>query len=78
MVWFFAIVNTAKLPVMVGLGFITRDTLLLSALFLPVMPLGIWAGKWINSRIPKEPFYVIVHILLLVLGLYLIASAALT
>ena len=78
LVWFFAVVNWAKLPVMVGLGYITLDTLKLSVLFVPVMPLGIWVGKRINDRIPKEPFYIIVHILLLVLGVYLIATAALS
>lgn len=78
MVWYFAIVNVAKMPIMIGLGYVSLDTLTLSALFLPILPLGIWAGKWINTRIPKEPFYIIVHILLLALGIYLIASAVLS
>ncbi|SEM89621.1 hypothetical protein SAMN04488003_10646 [Loktanella fryxellensis] len=74
LVWFFAIVNWAKIPIVLGMGLVTLDTLWISLLLLPIMPLGIAVGKYIATRIRKEPFYLIVHGLLVVLGGYLIAS----
>lgn len=75
LVWFFFIVNWSKMPIVLSMGVVTWDTLWVSALLLPILPLGIAIGKYLNSRIPKEPFYRIVHILLCILGLYLIATA---
>lgn len=75
LVWFFLIVNLVKVPVVMGMGLVTLETLQVSALLLPAMPLGIWAGKRINDRLPKEPFYVVVHVLLVLLGIYLAGSA---
>ena len=75
LVWFFFIVNWSKIPIALSMGIVTLDSLWVSALLLPIMPLGIIIGKYINTRIPKEPFYVLVHILLLILGIYMISSA---
>lgn len=77
LVWFFFVVNTVKVPIVVGMGIVTPETLWVSALLLPVMPFGIFVGKVINNRLPKEPFYVVVHILLIELGIYLIVNALL-
>lgn len=74
LVWFFFVVNTVKVPIVWGMGIVTLETLWVSALLLPVMPFGILVGKIINTRLPKEPFYVVVHILLIGLGLYLIGD----
>lgn len=76
MVWFFAIMNAAKIPIMVTFGMVTPQTLILSLCFLPVMPLGLWAGNRISTRIPKDPFYILIHILLLGLGVCLIVQGA--
>lgn len=75
LVWFFFIVNWAKIPIALGMGLVTLDSLWVSALLLPIMPLGIFVGKYINTRIPKEPFYVLVHVLLIILGCYMISTA---
>ncbi|MBD3678485.1 MAG: sulfite exporter TauE/SafE family protein [Rhodobacteraceae bacterium] len=75
MVWHFAILNVAKLPFLFQMDLINGQTLMTSALFLPFMPAGILLGRYINNRIPKQPFYVIVHVLLFALGIYLILSA---
>jgi uncharacterized membrane protein YfcA len=75
LVWFFFIVNAIKIPIVLGMGIVTVDSLWVSALLLPVMPFGILVGKLINDRLPKEPFYKIVHILLIGLGVYLIGAA---
>ena len=75
LVWYFFVVNWAKLPILLGMGLVTIDSLWVSAALLPIMPLGILFGKFIATRIRKEPFYVIVHALLIALGLYLVATA---
>ncbi|WP_445809710.1 sulfite exporter TauE/SafE family protein [Yoonia sp.] len=78
LVWFFFIVNFVKIPIVLSMGLVTRDSLWISLLLLPIMPLGIAVGKYIATRIAKDPFYIIVHLLLIVLGSYLIASSAWT
>lgn len=75
LVWFFFIVNFVKIPIVLTMGLVTADSLWISLLLLPIMPLGIFVGKYIATRIPKEPFYVIVHVLLIALGAYLIGSS---
>jgi uncharacterized membrane protein YfcA len=75
LVWFFAIINWAKIPIVLEMGIVTIDSLWVSLMLLPIMPLGIMFGKYINTRLPKEPFYVVVHVLLIVLGCYLIGNA---
>ena len=75
LVWFFFIVNGIKIPIVLGMGLVTIDSLWVSAMLLPIMPLGIVFGKYINTRLPKEPFYMVVHVLLIILGIYLIANA---
>ena len=75
LVWFFAIINWAKIPIVLAMGIVTIDSLWVSLMLLPIMPLGIMFGKYINSRLPKEPFYVVVHLLLMILGGYLILNA---
>jgi len=75
LVWYFFIINAIKIPIVIGMGIVTVESLWVSALLLPVMPFGILVGKFINNRIPKEPFYKVVHFLLIGLGVYLMATA---
>ena len=75
LVWFFFVVNTAKVPIVLGMGIVTPESLRVSALLLTMMPFGIFVGKVINNRLPKEPFYIVVHILLIGLGVYLMGNA---
>jgi len=56
-VYFFAVINAAKLPFYVGLGLFSRDTLIVSAILLPLVPLGVWLGMRLLARIPERPFY---------------------
>ena len=75
LIWFFFLVNIVKVPIALGMGIVTLDSLWVSTILLPIMPVGMLLGKHINQRIPKESFYDIIHILLVFLGIYLIASA---
>lgn len=74
LIWFFFLVNIVKVPIAFGIGLVTIDSLWISALLLPIMPVGMFIGKHINQRIPKDPFYVVIHVLLVVLGIYLVTS----
>lgn len=54
---FFAIINLAKLPTFIELNLITRDTLLVSAALLPMVPLGVWSGINLLAKIPERVFF---------------------
>ncbi|MBS0544687.1 MAG: sulfite exporter TauE/SafE family protein [Proteobacteria bacterium] len=56
-VFFFAVINLAKLPFYLGLDLFNRDTLLMSAMLLPLVPLGVFTGMRLLARIPEKPFY---------------------
>ena len=56
-VFFFAVINLAKLPFYVSLGLFNRDTLVMSAMLLPLVPVGVWMGMGLLARIPERPFY---------------------
>src|SRR5699024_852352 len=52
--WYFAIVNLFKVPFSAGLGLITRDTLVMDAMLIPVVLLGALAGSKVARRIPQK------------------------
>ena len=54
--WYFAIVNLFKVPFSAGLGLITRDTLVMDAMLIPVVLLGAYAGAKVARRIPQKVF----------------------
>ena len=56
-VFFFAVINLAKLPFYLGLDLFNRDTLLMSAMLLPLVPLGVFLGMRLLAKIPERPFY---------------------
>jgi uncharacterized membrane protein YfcA len=58
-VFFFAALNLAKLPFYLGLDLFTRDTLVMSAMLLPLVPVGVWTGMRLLQHIPERPFYLL-------------------
>ncbi len=74
-VGFFATMNWSRVPVVLGYGIVTPQTLWISAALLPIIPLGIVVGRWITANLRKEPFFIVAQAMLFVLGIYLIASA---
>lgn len=56
-VFFFAAINLAKLPFYLSLQLFNRDTLMMSAILLPLVPVGVWLGMRLLKRIPERPFY---------------------
>ena len=72
MAWFFLSINAAKLPFFIDLNFITGATLFMTALLLIFVPVGVMTGRWLNQKMSDKVFYVIAHILLLLLGMQLL------
>ena len=54
-VFFFAVINLAKLPFYIGLDLFTRETLVMSALFIPLVPVGV--GAACPEAHPRAPVY---------------------
>jgi uncharacterized membrane protein YfcA len=62
MVVYFLILNCLKLPTYIGLGLINGRTLIESALFAAVVPIGIVAGLWMHKRLAEGPFTLIMYL----------------
>lgn len=56
-VYFFTMVNLAKMPTYLALGIFSKATLVASATLLPLVPVGVWLGLRILAKIPERPFY---------------------
>ena len=54
--WLFLVLNVLKLPLSYELGLITPSTLVLDLAFAPVIPLGMFAGRWLVSRVSQVWF----------------------
>jgi len=54
--WLFLVVNCFKVPFSIGLGLIHPDTLLLNAALIPAILCGLFAGRWLVTRIPQLLF----------------------
>lgn len=74
-VFYFLLVNSAKVPTYVALGLINRSTLRDSIWFIPLIPLGTLAGAWMNKRVPEKPFAVILYTAAAVTAGHMIWSA---
>ena len=59
-------------PVFAPQALITPATLLTSAKFFPLVPLGVWLGIWLNRRFSEAGFLKTIYVILLVTGLQLI------
>jgi hypothetical protein len=61
-VFYFLLVNSAKVPTFVYFDYINRNTLRDSIWFIPLIPMGTLAGAWMNKRIPEKPFAAILYV----------------
>ena len=69
---FFAVVNWMKVPAYLALGQFTRESLLTSAVLLPVAIASTWAGVWLVRRVSGEKFYTVIYALLVAVGAKLV------
>ncbi|KAF7598501.1 MAG: hypothetical protein CGU28_12510 [Candidatus Dactylopiibacterium carminicum] len=72
MVFFFTVINLAKLPFYIGLDLFSVPTLTMSAILLPLVPVGVWLGIRLLRHIPERPFYLIATAALGLSGLKLL------
>ncbi|MEM9914509.1 MAG: sulfite exporter TauE/SafE family protein [Planctomycetota bacterium] len=61
LVLFFFALNLAKLPTYVGFGLLNGQTLLASAMLLPLVPIGSALGLWMHRVIAERPFTLIMY-----------------
>ena len=72
---FFGIINLIKMPAYGGLGQFSQDNLFLSAVLLPLCPVGVALGKKLVHKIREALFYRLLYIGLFVTGIKLIFDA---
>lgn len=73
----FACVNWIKMPFFVVQGIITRETLLTGLYYLPLVPVGVWLGVWMNRKCSETGFLRVVYVFVFLAGLQLISGASL-
>ncbi len=70
--WYFLFINLAKIPLFFDLDLFNAQTIGISAFLLPVIPIGVIAGRWLNRRMSDKLFYRVGHLALVLLGIRLI------
>lgn len=74
--FFFLVVNAVKLVPYAWLGQFSADNLLASLVLVPVVPLGVHLGRWLQAHVNHVVFYRISEIGLFLNGLQLIYQGA--
>jgi hypothetical protein len=69
---FFMITNAVKLFAYAGLGQFSTLNLSTSLVLAPLVPVGVWAGLWLQQKVNQFWFYRIARICLLLTGIQLI------
>lgn len=73
-IFIFCWINWIKLFVFLPKQIVTRETLLANVPYLPLIPIGVLAGIWLNNRIPERHFRTIVYTFTFLTGLKLALS----
>jgi uncharacterized membrane protein YfcA len=68
----FTWVNWIKMPFFVSHGIVTRETLITSLEFLPIIPVGVWLGVWLNRKVSEGLFTRLIYLFTFLAGLELI------
>lgn len=69
---FFGVVNYVKLVPYAALGQLSATNLLTSLLLLPLAPIGVRMGVWLQGRVSDKVFYRVIYVLLGVTGAKLV------
>lgn len=69
---FFFVVNLLKVPGYISLGILDINHMIQIAWTLPLIPFGVWFGRWVIERIDRRPFEWLMMILLLYAAIRLI------
>jgi uncharacterized protein len=70
-IWFFGLVNVMKVAPYFALGQFSTESLLTSALMIPVAVVSNIVGIWLVRRTPEALFYKITNVLVLLIGIEL-------
>jgi uncharacterized membrane protein YfcA len=62
---FFMLLNFFKLPFMISLGLVNRESLMLNLELAPAVLIGTWLGNWLLRRINQKAFETIALVLTL-------------
>lgn len=71
---FFAILNILKVPGFVSAGVMDTPMLLSTAWVIPIIPVGVWLGRWILRHMPTKRFEQFMLTLLFVMSLALLLT----
>lgn len=69
---FFLILNWIKVPYYIYADLFNLRAMWQIAWLAPLVPLGVWAGRWAASRVDRETFETIIIVLLAVSGIMLV------
>lgn len=69
---YFTVVNLLKVPGYIGAGLLHGERLLMLAPALPLIPVGVFAGRWIVHRVPPQHFERILLAVLTLAGVLLL------
>jgi len=73
---YFFVINIAKIPFYGDLGLFTPDTMTVSAMLIPLIPLGVFLGRQLNKRMSDRIFYHFSYSVLFVMSVKLLYDAA--
>jgi hypothetical protein len=68
----FTWINWIKMPFFVHQQIITAETLLTGLQYLPLVPVGVWIGVWLNRRFTEKTFLRAVYLITFLAGLQLL------
>jgi uncharacterized membrane protein YfcA len=71
----FTCINGIKVPFFASNHLITRQTLAISLVLLPLVPLGVWLGVWLNRRVSELWFTRLIYLFTFLTGLQLILNS---
>jgi uncharacterized protein len=74
MAWLFLLVNIAKVPFSWHLGLINLSSLSLNICLAPAVIAGLFAGKWLVSKLPQRVFQDLVTLLAGLCAIYFLVS----
>ena len=72
---YFFIINLAKVPFYIDVGIFSQQSFYVALFLLPVIPFGVFSGRWLNQRMSDRFFYDFSHLILLIMGCRLVFGA---
>jgi uncharacterized membrane protein YfcA len=68
----FTWINWIKMPFFIHNGIINQQTWSISIVFLPLIPVGVWLGVWLNRKVSEDLFTQLIYVFTFLAGLELI------